>query len=265
MPGIGPLPYDPSGVEPSTGLTSEVGYPHLGTMVRAKVPVEVVLVVPIWEHCGILSQVKVVITPSLVVRPIIAHIHILVVVEALSNWIGLEFGVSHSLVVLWNSTAACVEVGCARCTTTSVSSLHIVLGLAGVCIVLMSLTTARCLLVNIRTTTRKRIHSIGLLFMPRLFLVVPVLSVDVSSSAMQRGGSSSLSARVNFERSLITDSNISLKLLLFVGKVTVDSSHGLFRSIPSSCFINFWIELVLMSKTKGSPLARPVGAGVWHV
>eukprot|EP01018_Ginkgo_biloba_P036619 Gb_28190 [translate_table: standard] len=56
-------------------------------MVIAKVPVEVVLVAPIWRHCGIQSHVKAVITPSVVVRPIIAHIHILVVVEAFSGLI----------------------------------------------------------------------------------------------------------------------------------------------------------------------------------
>eukprot|EP01018_Ginkgo_biloba_P016327 Gb_33308 [translate_table: standard] len=56
-------------------------------MVIAKVPVEVVLVAPIWGRCAIQSQVKVVITPGVVVRPIIAHIHILVVVEALSGLI----------------------------------------------------------------------------------------------------------------------------------------------------------------------------------
>ena len=81
-------------VKTRTGLTSEVGYPYLEIMVIAKVPVEVVLVAPIWGHCGIQSQVKVVITPGVVVRPIIAHIHILVVVEALSGLIGLESGIS---------------------------------------------------------------------------------------------------------------------------------------------------------------------------
>eukprot|EP01018_Ginkgo_biloba_P033278 Gb_34926 [translate_table: standard] len=74
-------------VKTRTGLTSEVGYPYLEIMVIAKVPVEVVLVAPIWGHCGIHSQVKVVITPGVVLRPIIAHIHILVVVEALSGLI----------------------------------------------------------------------------------------------------------------------------------------------------------------------------------
>eukprot|EP01018_Ginkgo_biloba_P011085 Gb_14148 [translate_table: standard] len=56
-------------------------------MVITKVPVEVVLVAPIWGHYGIQSQVNAVITPCVVVGPIIAHIHILVVVEALSGLI----------------------------------------------------------------------------------------------------------------------------------------------------------------------------------
>eukprot|EP01018_Ginkgo_biloba_P000979 Gb_39254 [translate_table: standard] len=89
-----------------------------------------------------------------------------------------------------------------------------------------------------------------------------IVSVDVSSSAMQRDGPSSPSMRLIFGNSLITDSKISSKLLLFVGEVTFDSSCGLFGSVPSSRFVNFLIELVLMSKTRGSPLARPVGAGV---
>eukprot|EP01018_Ginkgo_biloba_P002405 Gb_15495 [translate_table: standard] len=55
---IGVLMYDFR-----TGLTSEVGYPYLEIMVTAKVPVEVVLVAPIWGHCGIQSQVKAIITP----------------------------------------------------------------------------------------------------------------------------------------------------------------------------------------------------------
>eukprot|EP01018_Ginkgo_biloba_P038138 Gb_41322 [translate_table: standard] len=103
----------------------------------------------------------------------------------------------------------------------------------------------------------------------KVFYASSVLSVDVSSSAMQWGGSSSLSERVIFKRSLMTESNISSKLLLLVGKVTSNSSGGLFGSDPRSLFVNFLIELVLMSKTKelmsktkGSTLACPVGAGV---
>eukprot|EP01018_Ginkgo_biloba_P031589 Gb_11762 [translate_table: standard] len=59
--GVGVL--EDIGVELSTGLTSEVGYPYLEIMVIAKVPIEVVLVAPIWGHCDIQSQVKIVITP----------------------------------------------------------------------------------------------------------------------------------------------------------------------------------------------------------
>eukprot|EP01018_Ginkgo_biloba_P015028 Gb_04305 [translate_table: standard] len=84
-----------------------------------------------------------------------------------------------------------------------------------------------------------------------------MLSMDISSSATQRGGSSSLSNIVVFRRSSIIDSSISSKLQL-VGRVIGDSSGGLLGSDPRGLFVNFFIELVLMSKTKGSPLARLV-------
>eukprot|EP01018_Ginkgo_biloba_P018645 Gb_01313 [translate_table: standard] len=237
--GIGVLEYI-IGVRPSIGLTSDVlvGYPHMRTKVRAKVPIEIVMVAPIWEHCGILSKVKVVATPGVVVGPLIAPIHVLVVVGPLSGW----------------------TVGHVGCATTDVSSLSIGLGLVELRIALMSLITARCLLVNIWATTCKQIHIIGPLLMPQLLLAILVLSVDVSSSALQQNSSSSLSKRVTFRRSLIMDSNISSKCLLFVGKMGGDSSHGLFGFDSRSLFINFFIEFVLMSKTKGSPLAHPVGA-----
>eukprot|EP01018_Ginkgo_biloba_P033253 Gb_04538 [translate_table: standard] len=73
----------------------------MGTMVRAGVLVEIRPVAPIWEHCGILSKVKVVATPGVAIGPITTHIHVLVVAEALSNWTSLGSGISWSLVVLW--------------------------------------------------------------------------------------------------------------------------------------------------------------------
>eukprot|EP01018_Ginkgo_biloba_P017916 Gb_21222 [translate_table: standard] len=100
-------------------------------MVKARVPLEVRLIAPIWEHCGILSKFRIMATPGVVVRPIAAHISVLVVAGVLSDWTGLQSGVSCSLVMLHNSTVACIEVGRVGCATTSISSLGISLRMAG--------------------------------------------------------------------------------------------------------------------------------------
>eukprot|EP01018_Ginkgo_biloba_P001656 Gb_20203 [translate_table: standard] len=108
------------GVGPITGLASVVvvGYPHMRTMVRDKILVEIRLVAPIWKHCGIMSKVTIVATPGVVIGPISTHIHVLVVVEALSGWTDWHAG----------------------CDTVGVSSVDISLGMVGLCIALWSLT-----------------------------------------------------------------------------------------------------------------------------
>eukprot|EP01018_Ginkgo_biloba_P012734 Gb_04592 [translate_table: standard] len=140
--------------------------------------------------------VKVVATPGVVVGPITTHLRVLVVVEALSSWIGVGSGISCSLVMLRKSITTCVVVGHAECATTSVSSLSIGLGIARLRIVLSYASTppgcsqsASCSPLAVESLESKVSDASSVLF------------VDVSSFAMQR-----------------------------CGKVTGDSSGGLFRS-----------------------------------
>eukprot|EP01018_Ginkgo_biloba_P018464 Gb_25151 [translate_table: standard] len=116
-------------------------------MVRVGVLVEIRLVAPIWKHCGILSKVKVVATPSVVIGPITSHMY------ALSGW------------TVWRVV----------CATIGVSSVDTSLGIVGLHIALWSLTALYCLLVSSQFTTHKWIHIIGLLLMHHLLLAVPSL------------------------------------------------------------------------------------------
>eukprot|EP01018_Ginkgo_biloba_P004631 Gb_29639 [translate_table: standard] len=179
-----------------------VGYPHMRTMVRAIVPVEIRLVAPIWKCCGILSKVKVVATPSVAIGPITTHIHVLVVDNALFGW----------------------TVWCIGCATFGVSFVG--LGLVGLRIDLWVSVGSHLAFLPI-----KRI----LLYIHWFF-----------SFALYFIG--------------IRDSSISLKLLPLVGRIIGDLSGSLLGFNPRSLFVNFFIELVLMAKTMGSPLARPDGS-----
>eukprot|EP01018_Ginkgo_biloba_P010749 Gb_11494 [translate_table: standard] len=236
------------GIGPIIGLASEVmvGYPHMRTMVRARVPIEIRLVAPIWRHCGILSKVKVVATPGVSIGPITTHIHVLVVVEALFGWTGLGFGISCSLVILWWSTATCVIVWHAGCAITCVSFVNIGLGLVGLRIASWSLIAIYCLLLLLVVP--------GLISFPHWLLGSKILRMSVGSHL----------AFMSVKRILPYTHWFFSFALYFTGirgRVTCDSFGGVLGFDPRSLFVNFLIELVLMSKTKGSPLGCPIGVG----